>query len=134
MFGKRIGLSVLVIFFLTHTPITEAALRMLSCRSIQPESSTAFDAITEARRTAFEANHSAIAVKDWQEYGGTPASQGELRLAMDLEYKCSENQLEMIRVAMPVLFGFSLLVPLMVYALVELRCKCVSAETWESVE
>lgn len=135
MFGKRMGLSFLVISFLVHTPITEAALKMLSCRSIQPESGASFDALTEARREVLESanvtvpavnapesawlayNASVQAVKEWELYGEAPAAQGQLRLVMDLEYECSTNRLERLQIAFPML-GFSLLIPIMVYALV----------------
>ena len=110
MWTKRMALSMLVIFFLVHTPITEAALRMLSCRSIQPEGGAAFEALTEARREAYDAanltvpadsapldawlayNESVRAVQEWELFGTSPRDQSDLRLAMDLNYRCDVNR------------------------------------------
>ena len=47
-------LSILVIVFFVHTPVTEAALRMLSCRVIQPDEGVGFEALTQARIEAAE--------------------------------------------------------------------------------
>lgn len=153
MWLNRMALSVLVIFFLVHTPMTEAAFRMLSCRSIQPEQGAAFDALVDARREAFEStnltvptpgapqseweayNASMQVVSDWELFGSTTRDQGQLRLSMNLNYRCSDNFMEMLRVALPMLLGFSLGVPLAVVLLVKGRCcTCVTRETWIAVD
>jgi len=94
MWGKRILLSILVVCFLVHTPITEAALRMLACRSIEPEAGASYDIITDARREAFEEanvtslakgasieaeleyNRSTLIRDSWLKFGSAPSSQG----------------------------------------------------------
>ena len=53
---------------------------------------------------------------------------------MDLEYVCTDNYPEMMTVSLPVLMGFSLLVPAIVVALVRCRCENVSDETWQYLE
>ena len=54
MWRSRMFLSILVIVFFVHTPVTEAALRMLSCRVIQPDEGVGFEALTQARIEAAE--------------------------------------------------------------------------------
>lgn len=63
---------------------------------------------------------------------------------MDLEYVCLRrtqdgltevnNWPEMLRISIPMLLGFSLGVPILVYALVRCRCKFVPKTTWIEVE